>query len=137
MFRTASFAIANKPPTASIGLEPRPSEMPVDHRSGPLPRAIGRSFQDGDGGHRCRSADIVSQCNPRAVHLVDRLPSELREKLHELRHTRGPGRMALRLKAPARIHRQPTADTLPISLDNLVATAPLGKGQIIIADDHD
>src|SRR5215216_6865739 len=133
MYRTASLDIANNPPTASIGLEPRPSEMPVDHRSGPLPRAIGGSFQDGDGGHRRRSADIVSQRNSRAIHLVDRLPSELREKLHALCHTRGPGRMALCLKAPARVHRQRTADTCHLSLDKLVAPEPLGKAQIFIA----
>src|SRR5690348_7160867 len=32
----ASADIANKPPTACIGLEPRPNEMPGDQRSPPL-----------------------------------------------------------------------------------------------------
>src|SRR5215218_7049375 len=99
MFRTASFAIANNPPTASIGLEPRPSEMPVDHRSAPLPRAIARSFQDGDRRYCRRALDVSGQCDPRTVHLVDRLPSEVRESLHALCDARSLRRLALGLNA--------------------------------------
>jgi hypothetical protein len=42
MQRTASADIANNPPTACIGPERlRIEGIPADHRSGPLPRAIG------------------------------------------------------------------------------------------------
>src|ERR1700687_5822310 len=136
--RTASADIANKPPTACIGPEKfRIEGKPADHRSAPLPRAIGRSFQDGDSRNCRRSADVVRQRNPCAIHLVGRLSSELREKLHALCHTRRPGRMALGLEPPAGVYRQRTADTCHFSLDKLVAPESLGKAQIFIADQFD
>jgi hypothetical protein len=42
---TASTDIANKPPTAFMGLVPRPNEMPGDQRSALLPTIGPRSFQ--------------------------------------------------------------------------------------------
>jgi hypothetical protein len=107
--------------------------MPVDHRSGPLPRAIGRSFQNGDRRYCRRAADVSGQCDPRAVHLVDRLPSELRESLHALCDARCPRRTALGVQPSAGIHRQRTTDTCHLSLDKLVAPEPLGKANTFIA----
>src|SRR5947209_6715729 len=138
MNRTASADIANNPPTACIG----PDRLlirgsPGDHRSAPLPRAIARSFQDGDSRHRSRSADIVRQRNSCAIHLVGRLSSELREKLHALCHTGRPWGMALGLQSPAGVYRQRTANTCHFSLDKLVAPESLGKPEIFIADQLD
>src|SRR5215217_7119682 len=134
MYRTASLDIANNPPTASIGLEPRPSEMPVDHRSGPLPRAVGRSFRDGDRRYCLRALDVSGQCDPCAVHLVDRLPSEVREVLHALCDAGGPRRLAFGLHPSAGLHRQRSTDTCHLGLDKLVAPEPPGKANTFIAD---
>src|SRR5581483_4758282 len=83
MNKIASADIAKNPPMAWAGLEPRPSEMPGDHRSGPVALvAIGpRSLQYRHRRHRGGPTDVVRQGNPRIVNLVHGFAAQLGEQL--------------------------------------------------------
>src|ERR1700686_5823350 len=139
MNRMASADIAKKPPTACIGLEPRPRLIPAPHRSGPfvLVAISPWSLKDRDSGHRGRPTDVVRQGDSCAIYLVDGLCPKLSEKLHTLRDSGRTGRVSLALQSTARIHRQRPTDTGDLGLDELVCAEPVGEPQALVADQLD
>src|SRR5262249_49847309 len=104
----ASAAIAKNPPTACIGLEPRPSEMPGLHRSGPfvLVAIWSGPFQYPYRRPRGGATNGVGQGDSGAVDWVDSAPAKLGEQFHALRTTRRPRGVPLRFQPAAGVHRQ-------------------------------